>query len=145
MRALGLDLGSRRIGVAVSDGDGRVATPVATLQRARDRAADHRAIAQLIDEWEAEIVVLGLPLSLDGSTGPAARQVLDEIAELTRTLGVPVETVDERFTTVTAEQQLRESGVTGRERAKVIDQVAAAVLLQAWLDRRGSNQETNPC
>lgn len=145
MRAIGLDLGSRRIGVAVSDSDGRIATPVDTIERARDRAADHRAIAQVMAEWEAEIVAVGLPLSLDGSIGPAAQLVLDEVAELTRTLGVPVETVDERFTTVTAEQQLRASGVTGRERARVIDQVAAAVLLQAWLDRRTSRQETNPC
>jgi len=88
---------------------------------------------------------VGLPLSLDGSVGPAAQRVLDEVAELARTLGLPVETVDERFTTVTAEQQLRASGVAGRERARVIDQVAAAVLLQAWLDRRASHQETNPC
>jgi putative Holliday junction resolvase len=145
VRALGLDLGSRRIGVAVSDGDGRIATPVATIERSRDHATDHRTIVQAIAEWEAEIVAVGLPLSLDGSVGPAAQRVLEEVAELTRTLGVPVETVDERFTTVTAEQQLRASGVTGRERARVIDQVAAAILLQAWLDRRASRQETNPC
>ena len=145
MRALGLDLGSRRIGVAVSDSDGRIATPVATIERSRDQAADHRAIATQVTEWDAGIVVVGLPLSLDGGTGPAAQNVLDEVAELTRTLAVPVETVDERFTTVTAEQQLRASGLNSRERGRVIDQVAAAVLLQAWLDRRSSHQETNPC
>ena len=137
MRALGLDLGSRRIGVAVSDGDGRIATPVATIERSRDHATDHRtivqAIAELLAEWDAQIVAVGLPLSLDGTLGPAAQKVLDEVTELTGTLGVPVETVDERFTTVTAEQQLRASGVTGRERARVIDQVAAALLLQSAL------------
>lgn len=142
MRALGLDLGSRRIGVAISDGDGRVATPIATLQRAkgRDRAADHRAIAELVGEWEAGIMVVGLPLSLDGSIGPAARAVLDEVAELALVLDVPVETVDERFTTVTADQQLRAGGLRGRDRSNVIDQAAAAVLLQAWLDRQESDQ-----
>jgi putative Holliday junction resolvase len=115
-----------------------VATPIATLARAprHDRAADHRAIAELVTEWEAGILVVGLPLSLDGTTGPAAQRVLDEVAELARVVAVPVETVDERFTTVTADQHLRATGVSGRARSGVIDQAAAAVLLQAWLDRR---------
>jgi putative Holliday junction resolvase len=140
VRALGLDLGSRRIGVAVSDSDGRLATPIATLQRttAKGRAGDHLAIAEIVAEWNAEIVAVGLPLSLDGTIGPAAQAVLDEVAELAERLTVPVETVDERFTTVTADQQLRASGVRGRARSSVIDQTAAAVLLQSWLDGRGS-------
>jgi putative Holliday junction resolvase len=143
VRALGLDLGARRIGVAISDSDGRVATPISTLQRARgkDRSADHRAIAGLVTEWGAEVVAVGLPLSLDGTVGPAADSVLAEIAELAQVLAVPIETVDERFTTVTADQQLRASGVRGRDRSKVIDQMAAAILLQAWLDRQAST----PC
>lgn len=141
MRALGLDLGSRRIGVAVSDGDGRLATPVDTIERGRDHRVDHRAVAALVEEWGSAIVVVGLPLSLDGSVGPAAQRVIDEVAELASALDVPVETVDERFTTVTAAGQLRAGGVKGRDRARVIDQTAAAVLLQAWLDR----QETTPC
>ncbi len=95
VRALGLDLGNRRIGLAISDSDGRVATPIGTLHRAkgRDHAADHRAIAELVAEWEAGVVAVGLPLSLDGSIGPAAQAVLDEVAELARALDVPVETV----------------------------------------------------
>ena len=143
MRALGLDLGARRIGVAISDGAGRVATPIATIDRAssNDHDADHRAIADLVAEWGAEIVAVGLPLSLDGSVGPAAADVLAEVAELAEVLGVPVETVDERFTTVTADQQLKAGGVRGPNRSKIIDQAAAAVLLQAWLDR----QETESC
>ena len=72
MRALGLDLGERRIGVAVGDSDGRVATPLTVLERSGDRAADHRAVAALVAEWEAEIVVVGMPYSLDGTQGPAA-------------------------------------------------------------------------
>jgi putative Holliday junction resolvase len=143
VRALGLDLGARRIGVAISDGEGRVATPIATLQRAstKNREADHRAIADLIAEWGVQVVAVGLPLSLDGSIGPAAVGVLAEVAELAQVLGIPVETVDERFTTVTADRQLKASGVRGRDRSKFIDQAAAAVLLQAWLDR----QETERC
>ena len=141
MRALGLDLGTRRIGVAVSDSAGRVATPITTVERAADRGADHQAIARLVAEWEADVVAVGVPVSLDGTMGPAARRALREVAELAQVLDVPVETVDERFTTVTAERQLRDAGVRGRKRKRVIDQGAAAVLLQAWLDR----QETKPC
>ena len=136
MRALGLDLGSRRIGVAISDSEGRVATPVATLERTSRHELDHLAIARLVHEWDAGVVVVGLPLSLDGSTGPAARSVLDEVDELKGAVGVPVETVDERFTTVSAGQQLREAGVRGRDKTKVIDQAAAVVLLQTWLERK---------
>ena len=136
MRALGLDLGSRRVGVAISDRDGRVVTPVTTLQRARTHDADHTAIAELVEEYDAAIVVVGLPLSLDGGIGPAAQAVLDEVGEMAPRLPVPVETVDERFTTVEAEQQLREAGVRGRNKTQVIDQAAAVVLLQAWLERK---------
>jgi putative holliday junction resolvase len=137
MRAVGLDLGSKRIGVAISDEEGRVATPIETINRARaDRGIDHQAVAALVDEWEAGIVVVGLPLSLDGSEGPAARAVREEVAELRAALPVPVDTIDERFTTVTADQQLRRQGVRGKSRTAVVDRAAAAILLQSWLDRR---------
>jgi putative Holliday junction resolvase len=135
MRALGLDLGTRRIGVAISDDGGTIASPIETLHRTRDRAADHRAIAGLVEEWGAGVVVVGLPLSLDGGEGPAATAALAEVDELRSALTVPVETVDERFTTVTAGQQLREQGVRGKRRTAVIDQAAAAVLLQSWLEQ----------
>ena len=136
MRALGLDLGSRRIGVAISDSNGTIASPIETLNRAKDHAADHRAVAGLVEEWGAGVVVVGLPLSLDGSTGPAASSALAEVDELRRALTVPVETHDERFTTVTADHQLREQGVRGKKRTAVIDQAAAAVLLQSWLEQQ---------
>ena len=139
MRAIGLDLGSRRIGVAISDSDGRVATPLKTLARTTSRALDHEAIAAAVAEWDAGVVVVGLPLSLDGSIGPAAQAVLDEVAELSARLLVPVETIDERFTTVSAGQQLRDAGVRGRDRTKVIDQAAAVVLLQGWLERKSGS------
>lgn len=135
-RALALDLGSRRIGVAVSDGLGILASPRTTVVRSGDRAVDHRRIAELVTEEEAATVVVGLPRSLDGSLGPAARQVLEEVEELRAVLRVPVVTHDERFTTVTAHDQLRAAGMRGRRRAAVVDQQAAAVLLQSWLDAR---------
>jgi putative pre-16S rRNA nuclease len=136
VRALALDLGDRRIGVAVSDADERVASPVTVLERTRDRQRLHRQIAELVAEWEAAVLVVGLPLSLDGGTGPAAAKVESEAAELAEVVGVPVELHDERLSTVTAERLLKERDLGGRARRKVVDMVAASVILQDWLDRR---------
>jgi putative Holliday junction resolvase len=136
VRALGLDLGSKRIGVAVSDGEGIVATPLKVVQRTGDRRAEYRAIASLVREWEVEVVVVGMPYSLDGSRGPMALRMGAEADELGARLGVPVETYDERLTTVTAERSLREQDLRGPERRRVVDMVAATVMLQAWLDGR---------
>ncbi|HET7652324.1 MAG TPA: Holliday junction resolvase RuvX [Acidimicrobiales bacterium] len=135
-RVLGLDLGTKRIGVAVSDPDRRVATPIEVVARSGDRQRDHRAIAGLVQEWEAERVVVGLPLSLDGSTGPAAQAALAEVDELAAVVGVPVDTADERMTSVTANRALDALDVRGPARRKIVDKVAAAVILQSWLDAR---------
>lgn len=142
MRALGLDLGSKRIGIAVSDPDGRLATPADVLHRTGDRTRDHRAVADLVAEWEVEVVVVGVPYSLDGGTGPAAEAMLAESRQLARFLDVPVETHDERLTTVSAERRLSEAGLDARAQRKVVDQMAAAVLLQAWLDARRGEATT---
>ncbi len=136
MRALGVDLGSKRIGIAVSDDAGSVATPIDVVHRSRDRAGDHRRIVELASEWEVGTIVVGLPLGLDGSVGRAAQAALDEVEELRATAGVPVETYDERLTTVTAERSLMDMHLNASARRRVVDQVAAAVMLQAWLDRR---------
>jgi putative holliday junction resolvase len=133
-RAIGLDLGERRIGVALCDSAGTLATPYEVIQRSGDRARDHLRIAELVAEAEAEVVVVGLPLSLDGTVGPAAAGVQAEVAELREHLGVPVEVWDERLSTVEAAQRLRAAGVPGRKRRHVVDQVAATVILQSWLD-----------
>lgn len=133
-RTVGLDLGSRRIGVALCDSGGRLATPYEVVQRSGDPARDHREIARLVAEADAVRVVVGLPRALDGSVGIAAQGVLAEVEQLRAALGVPVHTWDERLTTVTADRSLREAGVAGTKRRKVIDQLAAAVILQAWLD-----------
>jgi putative Holliday junction resolvase len=135
-RVLGLDLGSRRIGVAVSAGT--LATPHSVLERAIDHAADHAAIAALVDELGAERVIVGLPLSLDGKMGPAARAAVAEADALGDVLAVPVETYDERLTTVTADRSLSSLGLSGQARRRVVDKVAAAVILQAWLDQSSS-------
>lgn len=133
-RAVALDIGSRRIGVALSDSNGSVATPYEVVQRSGDRSRDHRRIGELVDEAGAEVVVVGLPFSLDGSIGPAARGILEEVEELRATLPVDVVTWDERLTTVEAERSLRVMGVKKGNRRRIVDQVAATVILQSWLD-----------
>ena len=133
MRALGIDLGTKRIGLAVSDPDGRIASPLSVIPR--DGKA-HQRIAETVTEWEVERVVVGLPLRMDGGTGPAAEAALAEADRLAAALSVPVETYDERLTTVTAQRVLREHDVPGSRRRAVVDKIAAAVMLQAWLDGR---------
>jgi len=135
-RALGIDLGSKRIGVALADSAGTVATPYEVVPRSGDRARDHRRIAELAEEAGVEQLVVGLPLSLDGSVGPAAQAALDEVDEIALATGLPVETWDERFTTVTADRDLLAMNMKAPARRRVVDKVAAAVMLQAWLDHR---------
>jgi putative Holliday junction resolvase len=137
VRVVGIDLGQRRIGVAVSDGTGTLATPRCTIERSGDDAADWQAVAAVVTEAGAGHVVVGLPLSLDGRRGPAARAALadaDSLAEALAPHGVSVETFDERLTTVSAARSLTEAGRSQRSQRNRIDQAAAAVLLQAWLD-----------
>ena len=134
MRVVGLDLGTRRIGVAVSDSGGTLASPYEVVQRSGDVARDHREIARIVAEVEAERVVVGMPLSLSGKAGRAAAAAADEVEALAEVLPVPVEPYDERLTTVTAAQQLRAAGLDARRQRDKIDKVAAAVMLQAWLD-----------
>ena len=136
MRALGIELGSKRIGVATSDRSGTIATPLTVLQRQGSREADYRAIADLVAEYEIECVVVGLPLHMNGTHGDAAKSAVAEVQQLTSVLNVPVLTYDERRTTVTADQVLMQQNMNAQERRKVIDKVAAAVMLQSWLDGR---------
>lgn len=133
-RRLGVDVGSVRVGVAVSDPDGLIATPVRTVPRDVDGGTDVAAIAALVAEYEAVGVVVGLPRTLAGREGPAAEAARAFVAVLEPALGVPVELSDERLTTVVATRQMRESGRKGRRQRAVVDQVAAVGILQGWLD-----------
>ncbi|HYI60841.1 MAG TPA: Holliday junction resolvase RuvX [Acidimicrobiales bacterium] len=134
MRALGIDPGTVRVGLALSDPEGRLASPYEVLERTRDRPRLVRDIARIVAEEEVEVVVVGYPLSLDGSEGPAARSAVDEARAVAAAVAVPVVLHDERFTTVTAHRLLAEAGLDERARRRVVDRAAAAVLLQAWLD-----------
>jgi putative holliday junction resolvase len=138
---LGLDLGERRVGVAVSDAGRVLASPLRVVLRhgrGPDRSEDHREILALAHEEEAATIVVGLPLSLDGRLGPAAERVFAEVAALRERAaaeGIAVEVHDERLTTVTAERSLLEARMRREARRRVVDKVAAAVMLQSWLDR----------
>jgi putative Holliday junction resolvase len=136
---VGIDPGDARIGVAVSDPTGFLATPLETVRRGK---GDLRRIERLVADAEAVEVVVGLPRSLSGSEGPAAAKARDFAARLARRIApVPVRLCDERLTTVSAESILREQGRSGARRRAVVDQAAAVLILQTALDtERGSGR-----
>ncbi len=135
-RALGVDLGSVRIGLALSDPTRHVASPHTVLRRSGEHDVDHRAILEIARAHDVTTIVVGLPLSLSGARGPAARAAEAEIEELRGLAGADIEVVahDERLTTISAERSLDEARVRRADRARVVDKVAAAVLLQSWLE-----------
>jgi len=133
---VGVDLGAVRVGVASSDPDGILATPVETVARDLSPAAtDIARVAQIVAEREAAVVYLGLPTHLSGAEGSASAGVRTYGESLARAVApVPVRLVDERMSTVTAHRSLRAAGRPGRRHRQVVDQVAAVVILQAALD-----------
>ncbi|MGB0876974.1 MAG: Holliday junction resolvase RuvX [Mycobacterium sp.] len=136
-RRVGIDVGSVRIGVAVSDPDGILATPVETVARDRRSGKHLRRLARIVGEHQAVEVVVGLPRTLGDRAGSSAQDAI-EMADLlaVRISPVPVRLVDERLTTVTAQRSLREAGVRARGQRSMIDQVAAVGILQNWLNQR---------
>ena len=141
MRCLGLDLGSRRIGVALCDPDERVATPLTVIDRAKSRSEDHRRIIDLVSEYEAQAVVVGLPLNLSSKVTAAAQTAIDETEQLRLALQVPVHLHDERLTTVAANRSLVAMEMKADARRRVVDKVAAAVMLQSFIDYRRHERE----
>ncbi|OHU97583.1 Holliday junction resolvase RuvX [Mycobacterium talmoniae] len=135
-RRLGIDVGSVRIGVACSDPDGILATPVETVRR--EKSNTHLArIAELVAEYEAVEVVVGFPRTLADRTGPAARDAIHVADALARRIDpVPVRLADERLTTVSAQRSLRAAGVRAKGQRGIIDQAAAVAILQSWLDQQ---------
>lgn len=135
-RRLGIDVGSVRVGVAISDPTGTLASPLETVQRARDESdLDH--IAALVTEHEVTEVIVGEPRHLSGASGASAREARAYSRSLAGRIGsVPVHLVDERLSTVTAARSLRANGLDSRAQRPVIDQAAAVVILQQYLDSR---------
>jgi len=137
---LGIDLGRRRIGLAVSDAEDRIAFPAGTLQ-SRGVARDLAAIAELVRERGVRRVVVGLPIHMDGRQGAEAQAAKAFAERLQQHLELPVATLDERWTSVQAERSLRELGRRGREMRGRVDSLAATLLLRTFLEREGGRQE----
>ena len=140
-RRLGIDVGAVRVGVALSDPDGVLATPLRTVPRDVAHGTDLATIAALVAEHDVVGIVVGLPRTLAGREGPAAEAARAFATALSGHLeaahvAVPLEFTDERLTTVVATRQMRESGRKGRRQRAVVDQVAAVAILQGWLDAR---------
>lgn len=140
-RAIGVDVGRARVGVASSDPDGLLATPVATLRRDARHGRDLGELVRHVDEHEAVVVYVGLPVNLRGEHTSSTQDALDYAARLERALGaagrpVPVHLVDERLSTVTAQAGLRSAGRTVKDSRSVIDQAAAVAILQAAIDEQ---------
>jgi len=136
MRVLGIDFGERRIGLALSDPTGTLASPLPTLKRRAGKRPPLAALAELVAEREVETVVMGLPLTLGGEDSDWTRTVRDVGRSLSTRTGVPVHFVDERFTSVAAERMVRTSGLPRKKRESKdrVDAEAAVLILQIWLD-----------
>jgi putative Holliday junction resolvase len=142
-RVIGLDLGDARIGVAISDPARRLALPVGTVHVGQP-PGELKAVAAMVAANDATLVVVGHPISMAGARGGRAIQAEGFADALRAILSVPVELQDERLTTVEAERALRDAGVGGRRRRAVVDETAAAVILQAWLDAHGQRVSSTP-
>jgi putative pre-16S rRNA nuclease len=144
---LGLDVGDRWIGVALSDPLGILASPLTRVERTDDEAAV-KAIADLVRKHEARAVVAGLPYSMDGNVGQQAVRVQDFLRKLAQSLSVPIQTSDERLSTVAAMQGMIEAGASRESRKGKIDAAAAALILQWYMDRlrqeRAESQDQSP-
>ena len=137
MRVLALDMGEKRIGVAVSDPSGTVASPLVVLDASRV-LGDGRDLIRLAEEYEVELVVVGLPLSLDGTEGPQALRVRRAAERVAWFLRVPMEFADERLSSAQASRAMSDVGASQRKQRGCVDMVAAAVFLQSYLDARRS-------
>ncbi|MBO3734886.1 Holliday junction resolvase RuvX [Glycomyces niveus] len=141
-RRLGVDLGKARVGIAVCDPDGLLATPVATVRRdlktaGEDIPSDIREIAETAREYEVVEIVVGLPVTLSGEEGPAAAHTRAWVQRFAEHVSpVPVTLTDERMTTAVATRKMNEGGVRGRRKRSIVDQAAAVEILQQWLDQR---------
>ncbi|HYX92895.1 MAG TPA: Holliday junction resolvase RuvX [Myxococcaceae bacterium] len=143
MRTMGLDVGTRTVGIAVSDALGITAQGLTTLRRTNLKS-DLAEMKRLVAEHEVTRLVVGLPLNMDGSEGPRAQASRAFGEAAARATGLPLEYQDERLTTVAAERVLLEADVSRRKRREVIDRLAAQLILQSWLDARRPTQDEEP-
>lgn len=136
MRALGLDIGDRRVGIAVSDETGTIASPHGVYTR-RSPPEDAAHLARLARELGAEAIVVGLPLNMDGTEGDQAKKARELAEAIVQEADLPVHYVDERLTSAEVERAMREGDLSRRARKRRSDALSAVLILQAWLDRQG--------
>ncbi len=138
MVALALDIGEKRVGIAVSDATGTVAMPVKVMP-AQEVAALSKSFRYLVEDYEPDVLVCGRPVSLSGETGPQAARVETVAQRIAASLDIPLAFVDERLSSAEAKRILREQGLTEREMRGKVDSIAASLFLQSWLDAQGAH------
>ena len=142
MRILALDIGEKRVGIAVSDPGERVASPVCVLA-ADEVRSNAKPFKRVLEDWEPELLLCGLPYTLSGEEGPQAQRIRAFAGEVSRTIGIPCEFADERLSSAEAKRSLREKGLSEKAMRGKVDMIAASLFLQSWLDARtvsGSDQ-----
>lgn len=140
MRIMALDIGKVRCGIAISDPRERVASPVCVLptEEVRAHAASFRHV---LEDWEPELIVSGLPLSLNGTPGPQAASIKQIAQQIARNTNLPLEFADERLSSSEAKRSLREKGMNEKQMRGKVDMVAASLFLQSWLDAKAAENE----
>lgn len=133
MRALALDIGEVRVGVAVSDPAGRIASPVCVLPAA-EVLAHARTFTRVLEDWEPDVLVCGRPMTLAGEEGPQAERIMEQARAIAKDCELPLEFADERLSSAEAKRILREQGLNERSMRGKVDMVAASLFLQSWLD-----------
>ncbi len=138
MRIMALDLGEARTGIAVSDPDETVASPVCVLPTA-EILANAATWRRTLEDWEPELLLFGLPLTMQGERGPQAELLSQRAQDIAHRAGLPLQFVDERLTSVTAKRILREKGLSEKDMRGKVDMIAASIFLETWLDARKTN------
>ena len=132
---MALDIGEKRVGVAVSDPDERVSSPICVLP-ADDVRSCSRSFRMVLEDWEPELLLCGVPKTLSGDEGPQAQRVRQFANDVSATTGIPLEFADERLSSAEAKRSLREKGLNEKAMRGKVDMIAASLFLQAWLDGR---------
>lgn len=136
---MALDIGEVRVGIAISDANGAVASPVCVMPAA-EVAACATPFRRLLEDWDPELLLCGLPYTLAGEEGPQAARIREIARELGQQTGLPLEYADERLTSREAKHALREQGLTEKQMRGKVDMIAASLMLQAWLDANQATQ-----
>ena len=134
---MALDIGEKRVGVAISDPDERVASPVCVLAADEVRTGA-KPFRRILDDWEPELLLCGLPMTLAGEEGPQAQRIRAFVADMAKTCAIPYEFADERLSSAEAKRSLREKGLSEKAMRGKVDMIAASLFLQSWLDARNA-------